>query len=234
MNNQQTTIVLPTYNEAKNIGRLISALLKSYPGINVLVVDDGSKDSTLTVVRKIKRHYRNVDFIDRARMKLVRGLTNSVVDGIKQASTKYVIVMDADFQHPIDKIAEIKNALDQGNKLAIGVRAKVPGWAFHRKVISKSLIYLAYVVLLLRNGTRSGDIFSGYFGTERKFFIDVEEKNKRSFVGEGYKVLFDLLKCIRNGSVRTCDIPYVFNVRSAGESKASAKQVIALFKSFFS
>ncbi|MDE1846122.1 MAG: glycosyltransferase [Candidatus Micrarchaeota archaeon] len=234
MQYNNTTVVLPTFNEGKNIGKLISLLLKGYPGISVIVVDDGSSDSTLTVVKKIRRLYRNVDFIDRAELKLERGLTNSVIDGINKADTKYVVVMDADLQHPANKIVEIHNALENGNKLAIGVREKVPGWALHRKIISKSLIYLAYAVLLARGGTTSTDIFSGYFGADRKFFLQVLSKHKSSFVGEGYKVLFDLLKCIKRGSVRTCDVPYTFNVRIAGVSKASAKQVIALFASFVS
>lgn len=229
-----TTIVLPTYNEAKNIGKLVSALLNEYEEINILVVDDGSKDRTSVVVKKIGKFYKNVKFFDRSKEKRPSGLTNSIVDGITMSETKYVIAMDADFQHPIEKIGEIRQSLAKGNKLVIAYREKVPGWALYRKIISKSLIYVAYLVLVLRGKERSKDIFSGYFGVEQKFFARIVASHKNSFVGEGYKVLFDLLKCIRKGSIKIQEVPYTFNVRSAGESKASSRQVIALFKSFIS
>lgn len=231
---EDTTIVLPTYNEGRNIGKLIGILLKSYPNISVLVVDDGSKDMTQGVVRKISKLYKNVKLFDRSEEGLERGLTNSIVDGLLLCKTKYAIVMDADLQHPPEKIADIKAALEKRNKIVVAYRAEVPGWALFRWFVSKSLIKIAYGVLVLRGGTRCRDIFSGYFGTETAFFRKTYLKNKQRFVGEGYKALFDLLKCLRSGSVRIMEVPYTFHIRTAGESKASSKQVIALFKSFFS
>ncbi|MDE1762528.1 MAG: glycosyltransferase [Candidatus Micrarchaeota archaeon] len=232
MKYDDTTIVLPTYNEGKNIGKLIGMLLKSYPNISVLVVDDGSKDMTREVARKISRLYKNVKLFDRSEEGLERGLTNSIVDGLLLSRTKYAIVMDADLQHPAEKIADIKAALGRRNKIVVAYRAEVPGWALFRWIVSKSLIKIAYAVLVIRGGTRCRDIFSGYFGTETAFFKKVYLKNKQRFVGEGYKALFDLLKCIPDGSVKIAQVPYTFHVRMAGESKASSKQVLALFSSF--
>ncbi|MDE1828407.1 MAG: glycosyltransferase [Candidatus Micrarchaeota archaeon] len=234
MKYDDTTIVLPTYNEGKNIGKLIGMLLKSYPNISVLVVDDGSKDMTREVARKISKLYKNVKLFDRSEEELERGLTNSIVDGLLLAKTKYAIVMDADLQHPAEKIADIKEALGRRNKIVVAYRAEVPGWALFRWIVSKSLIKIAYGVLVIKNGSRCRDIFSGYFGIETAFFKKIYQSNKSRFVGEGYKALFDLLKCLRSGSVKIAEVPYTFHIRTAGESKASSKQVIALFRSFFS
>ncbi|MGI0141460.1 MAG: glycosyltransferase [Candidatus Micrarchaeales archaeon] len=228
-----TTVILPTYNEGKNIGKLVSILLDSYPNISIIVADDGSEDSTQEVVRKISRLYKNVKLLNRSAKGLERGLTNSAVDGILMSSTKYAIVMDADMQHPPKIIAEIKKGLELGNALVVATRKEVPGWEMHRKIISKLLIGVAYVVLVSKGRARCKDIFSGYFGVDRSFFTKTYNKNKHRFVGRGYKILFDLLKCI-NDSVRVYEVPFTFNVRTAGESKASAKQVIALFESFTS
>ncbi|MDE1825230.1 MAG: glycosyltransferase [Candidatus Micrarchaeota archaeon] len=232
MRYNDTTIVLPTYNEEKNIGELVSSLVSALPKIRILVVDDGSKDRTAQIVRKIVVRNHGVSYLNRSAQHRPRGLTHSIVDGIMMSKTKNVIVMDADFQHPIDKIPEIKRKLDEGNQLVVAVRVDVPGWELHRKIISRSLIYLGYGILVVRGRIRSGDIFSGYFGVKRKFFREVYGPNRERFVGEGYKVLFDLLKCLKNGSVKIGEVPYVFNVRKAGESKASLKQGIALFRSF--
>jgi len=229
-----TTIVIPTYNEGNNIGRLIEILLEGYPRINLLVVDDGSIDMTKNVVRKISKLYKNVRLFDRSEEELERGLTNSIVDGLLLSKTKYAIVMDADLQHPPKKIAEIRAALEKKNKIVVAYRAKVPGWALFRLIISKSLIKIAYAVLAVKGGSRCKDIFSGYFGVDSAFFRNIYLKNKRRFIGEGYKALFDLLKCIPNGSVKIAQVPYTFHVRTAGESKASSKQVVALFRSFIS
>lgn len=227
------TIVLPTYNEGKNIGRLIARITGDYPGIRVIVADDGSKDGTLDEARRAAKRNGNVSFFDRSKRGLEKGLTGSAVDGILKSRTKFAIVMDADFQHPPEKIGSIIEALRNGNRLVVAVREAVPGWEAHRKAISKLLIVVGYVVLVIRGKARCSDIFSGYFGVERKFFSDTYKNNKSRFVGNGYKILFDLLKCI-DGTYRVEEVPFTFNVRAAGKSKASATHVAALVKSFFS
>jgi dolichol-phosphate mannosyltransferase len=231
---EDTTIILPTINEGSNIKKMITILLKKYPGIRILVVDDGSTDSTREDVKRIARAHKNVRLFDRKARGLQKGLTNSVIDGMKFANTRFAIAMDADFQHPIDKIGQVKRELDRGNKLVVAVRASVPGWELYRKIISKFFIYFGYIILEIGGKARCRDIFSGYFGVERKFFLNILSKNRRRFMGEGYKVLFDFLKCIDRGSIEIREVPYVFHVRMAGTSKASLKQGVALFKSFFS
>ena len=232
MRYDDTTIVLPTYNEEKNIGELVKSLSSALPKVRILVVDDGSRDKTQQIVRGMAKKNSRVSYFNRSALHRPRGLTHSIVDGILMSKTENVIVMDADFQHPINKVPEIKKRLDRADELVVAVRVDVPGWELHRRIISRSLIYVGYGILVARGRTRSGDIFSGYFGVKRKFFDKIYQANKGRFVGEGYKVLFDLLKCLKDGSVRVGEVPYVFNVRKAGESKASIKQGIALFKSF--
>lgn len=228
------TIVLPTYNEEGNIGRIITKLMKLYGGVSIIVMDDGSRDSTGKVVMEFSRKTRNVVFVNRAGTGAEKGLTASAVDGILKAKTKYVVVMDADLQHPPEVIAKIVAGLRTGCRLVVAGRASVEGWEFHRKLISKSLIILGHVSLILRNGETCKDIFSGYFGMERASASAIIKRNRQRFVGSGYKVLFDILKCIPRGSEKVCDVPYAFNMRNSGESKAGSKQVIALLKSFIS
>ncbi len=233
MDYSDLTIVIPTLNEEESIGRLISKLTGSYDGIRVIVSDDGSDDGTERVVGRLSRRNGNVKFLDRSK-RPDKGLTASAIEGILDAKTKYVIVMDADLQHPPQTVGRIKRGLDSGNGVVVAVRKSVTGWQLYRRIVSRSLILVGYAVLLAGRRERCGDIFSGFFGVDRKLFSKVYGRNRNRFVGEGYKILFDLLKCIDRGSVKVSEVPYAFHVREAGSSKAGVRQAAALLRSFLS
>ena len=226
------TIVLPTLNEEDTIGILIEKLHRSMAGVHVIVADDGSTDGTRKAV-ELQRKGGRVEFMDRKALGREKGLTASIADGILHSRTRYVVVMDADLQHPPETVKRVAGALLEGNGLAVAVRADVKSWQLYRKVISKALIMLGYAILVARGSERCSDIFSGFFGVERRLFERTYSANKGRFVGGGYKVLFDFLKCSRRGSVRIAEIPYSFGLRKYGASKAGVRQGLCLFQSFF-
>jgi dolichol-phosphate mannosyltransferase len=215
------TIILPTLNEEENIAKLLAYLKKNYKS-KIIVVDDGSKDKTREIVKSF-----GVELIDREKEK-VHGLTISVVEGIKRAKTPYFLVMDADFQHPPQKIKEFIKALKDYD-LVVGYRKKVKNWETWRKFITFSLTILGKFVLIVRRKKYCKDILSGYFAGNEKVKKIVENGK---FVHEGYKILFEILK--QSKELRIKDIPYVFNRRKEGKSKAGIKQGLALLKSYFS
>lgn len=225
------TIIIPTLNEAKNIRALVSSLLLRYKGVRIIVVDDGSKDDTQRLVRGMQNRLKSIRLIDRSK-KPYKGLTVSVIEGILESKTKYVIVMDADMQHPFEKIKEIATMLIEGDTLAVAVRKEFGEWAFYRKVLSKSLMMLGNFVLFVGGKEKCDDIFSGFFGVETRLFSETYKKNERRFVGYGYKVLFDFLKCNRKGTLRIGEVPYAFATRKYGTSKAGFRHGLALLRSF--
>lgn len=233
MNYDDFTIVLPTLNEEGTIGVLIRRLLAQYRGISVVVVDDGSSDGTRAKVMAISRKERRVRFIDRAGKHRERGLTASAVDGILESKTRFCIVMDADLQHPADVIRFMAPKLERGYGLVVATRADVKDWELYRKLISKTLIWIGYAILIASGRSRCNDIFSGFFGVDRKLFAKTYNDNRSRFVGGGYKILFDFLKCTRDGEVKMDQVPYSFGVREHGNSKAGFRQGMLLFKSFF-
>jgi dolichol-phosphate mannosyltransferase len=211
---------------------MLGRITRAYRGARVIVSDDGSSDGTREKVRRFAARDMNVSLLDRSLAKSAPGLTASVIDAIEASRTRFVIVMDSDGQHPPEKIREIARRLEGGSKLVVATRAEVTEWALYRKVISKSLMYLGRIVLAARGGETCGDIFSGFFGVDRKFFLGVLGRNRRRFIGRGYKVLFDFLKCVGRGTIEVSDVPYVFRTRNFGLSKAGVSQVVALLESF--
>ena len=223
-----TTVVIPTYNEAGSIGRLIELLRKHYSGINIIVCDDGSIDGTIRIAKK---HAATV--IDRRALRRRKGLTGSVIDGILAARTKYVVVMDGDLQHPPGALGEIIAGVKSGKfRIVVAVRKHIPEWEMHRRIISKALMRVCDFALIARRSARCGDIFSGYFGSDRRWLSSVIRSNRSRYVDEGYKVLYDTLKCIgRKEPIG--EVGYTFAARRYGSSKAGPMHAAALLKSIF-
>lgn len=226
-----TTVIIPTLNERKNIGRLIGQLLSEYRGIHVIVSDDGSTDGTQEEVRSISRRNVNVSFLDR-RGKREHGLAASVLDAALATRTGKIIVMDGDMQHPPIKVGELSDALDR-SELAVAVRTSVEHWGLHRRIISKSMAYMAYLVFELRRRRVCNDIMSGFFGIRASLFKSLIREHRQAFVPSGYKVLLDILRlCDSNKSLE--EVYYsTFHSRQYGQSKFRFRHVINTLRSTF-
>lgn len=225
------TIILPTLNEGPNLQELLSTITTAYPESAVIVSDDGSKDTTKEVASSFKDS--NVFFLDR-RDAQVHGLTTSVLDAIRAVNTEYFVVMDADSQHPSDKIEELINQLRLGANIVIGSRIKVSGdWPWQRKLLSYLGTGLGKVSLILRGRFYLNyDILSGFFGAETSFWKQAAfaNGNINKFRQKGYKILFDFLKIIPNGA-RVGKVPYEFGVRKKASSKINFKINLEYLKS---
>lgn len=135
-------IIIPTYNEAENLPKLVSALSSlSIPHLGILVVDDNSPDGTGQIADRLAKETNGmVEVLHRAG-KL--GLGTAYLQGFKICMAQdvdAVIQMDADFSHPVEKVPELANLI-QTCDVAIGSRY-VPGgklderWPFWRKALS--------------------------------------------------------------------------------------------------
>ncbi len=225
------TVVLPTMNEAGSVGKLIKNILDSFIGARVIVVDDGSTDGTVREIRELSHKRTEIRFIDRKALHREGGLTASVVDGIMAAKTDFVVVMDADGQHPYQLIHPVMKSLRDGNDLVICTRTSVRNWSMSRVVISKIMTVIGRAVLLIRMKPHPRDVMSGFFGVRRHFFSEVYSSNRKGFVGRGFKILFDLLKSMdREDTIH--EILYIFSDRKHGASKAKLIHGAYLVKSF--
>ncbi len=255
-NYKNLSILIPTINERDNLKKMLPELRNRYPGASLYILDDGSTDGTYGYMEKITTgkvtgpSFKNpvyflsrdkniiltndTDFDrenfnrDRLNLRNTAGLTASVLDGLAMVETENFTVIDADFQHPLELIDKMSSKL-KNNELITAYRAKLKGFPFYRKLITKLGTFIAKSALPPHS--RVKDPLSGAFAGKTAY-IRRHIFNTPAFKGEGFKVLFDLLKILPN-SVRIGETGYEFKMRSRGESKIGFKQMCVFFKSVF-
>ncbi len=227
----ELTILMPTFNEAANIGWLLTRLHRLFPDAKLLVVDDDSSDRTQVIVKEFSHKFGQARLISRKGKQ--RGLTASIIDGILAAQTNHVVVMDGDGQHPPEKISELMQLLETGCDIAVACRKSVPGWSAHRQLLSKGAEFLGRCRLVASNSPSCPDLMSGFFGVKKGFFLQIYSHNQHKFVPGGYKFLFDLLKCSPK-TAKIGEVGYIFGTRKGGASKIGSRQCVAFLKSLIS
>lgn len=221
------SVIVPTLDEAGTIREVVTDILKLCPGAEVIVADDGSADGTPGIVRSLASARKGVKLL--SRQGKMRGLTASVLDALTLVKRPLVAVMDGDYQHPPEALPELIRALGSAD-IAVAVRAEVAGrWALHRKAISRAAHLLARARLALA-GKGCADPLSGFFATRAELLRRAVDKRRPSFVPQGYKILFDLLKHLPR-NMRIAEVPYTFNQRNRGKSKMGARQIGAFARS---
>lgn len=229
MRYSQLSIIIPTLNEERNIGRLIDKLIENYHGCKLIIIDDGSKDATREIIKKKIKGEKHV-FIDRSKEK-IKGLTISVLEGILKNDLKYFVVMDADFQHPINALDKLLNKLKNA-KIVIGSRKN----KFYHPNIFRTLTSISATELakirLITKGTYIKDPLSGFFGGETEFIRKIIKQNKKRFVLPGFKVLFDILKAAPPRS-KIEEVDFILKRRERGASKVNFNIGLSYLKSLF-
>ncbi len=221
------TIVLPTYNEVQNIRGMVEELLRLYPGINVLVVDDNSIDGTVESVKDLIARHPSVQLM--VRDPKDRGLTASLMDGIVNASTEYFIAMDADFQHPPASVGDVMRELSAGHIMVVGTRNNIRALSATRRLASWGANFLARSFLFTHRKCRPSDLMSGFFGGDTAVWRGVILTNGKKFERQGFKILFDLMKFSPSGTM-AAEVHYDFGERSGGESKLDSRVIISLLR----
>jgi dolichol-phosphate mannosyltransferase len=209
------SVVVPTFNESKNINELLDRLEKTLgkSGWEVIFVDDDSPDGTAQCVRDIARRDSRVRCLQRIGR---RGLSSACIEGMLTASAPIIAVMDADLQHDESILPEMLTQIEQnGADIVLGTRYAGSGstgdWSQSRKKMS-TLATLASRAILTQHVS---DPMSGFFMLRR----DVLDSSVHNLSGLGFKILLDLLATNKKNGLKIVEIPYRFRNRFAGESK---------------
>jgi dolichol-phosphate mannosyltransferase len=226
-----TTVIIPTLNERGNITGILSRLVRTYRGIRVTVTDDGSTDGTRELVAQMARLDGAIRLVDRSRC-VTHGYTASVLDAVLLTKTEKLIVMDADMQHPVEKVGEIAGALGR-HGLVIAVRTRISDWGLLRREMSKAGRYAAFAVFKIRGKPTCHDMMSGFFGANTELFKGLIAEDRGRFVERGSKLPLDLLREVGNRTA-IAEVPYsTFGVRENGESKMEPRQIGYVIESIF-
>ena len=222
----QLSLIIPTYNESKNIPVLVERLglcLANIPK-EVIIVDDNSPDKTWEVARTLSQQHPWLRVIRRRDDK---GLSSAVLAGFSLAEGDCLAVMDADLQHDEQILPQIYQAYLEGADIIVGSR-KVEGggtenWSPVRKFISWVATLMSKIALR-HNVT---DPMSGFFAIRREVYI----KNKEQINPKGFKILLEFLARSKDCQIK--EIGYTFKNRIYGESKLSHKVILEYLKALY-
>jgi len=242
MKKQIAVVVIPTYNEAETIGKMIDYLFtKTFPPIKnwdckLLIVDDTSPDGTYKIVQEMQKKYKNLHlYLNPKKM----GIGYAYVVGFKRAMKKLaadvIIEFDADFQHPPETIPMMLREIDRGADYVLGSRkveggSNPEGWGFKRVFFSEVGGLVARFVLFFpfKKFFQITDPTTGLKASRVKGFVDQMDMDNLYSLKFGYKLEF-LHKMVKLGA-KVKEIPLKFGLRKMGESKISPNTAKDVFR----
>ena len=216
---ERSLLIIPTFNERKNLEKLLPRLLEYPPEIEILIVDDNSPDGTGEFVAGLKQSNPRIHYLWReSKMGLGTAYTTGFGYAIKNGFD-YIFEMDADFSHNPDEIPRFLEAI-QNADLVIGSRyisgVNVVNWPLSRLLLS----YMANIYTRWITGMPVKDATSG-FKCFRKKVLESLDLTRIKSNGYSFQIEVDF-KTYKKG-FRIKEIPIVFVDRQVGNSKMNKK-----------
>jgi dolichol-phosphate mannosyltransferase len=217
-------VVVPTYNEAENLGDIAAAILAALPAATLLVVDDGSPDGTGEIADGLAAADPRVRVLHRAAK---AGLGRAYLAGFRVAldgGAERVIQMDADWSHDPAATPSLLAPLLAGTAdLVIGSRytpgGQVVDWGLFRRVVSRGGSVFARIVL----GLPANDLTGGFKAWRAATLAGVD------FAGVhagGYVFQVEMTYRAQRGGARIREVPITFRDRRVGQSKMSRRIIV--------
>ncbi|MCY7333615.1 MAG: glycosyltransferase [Pseudanabaena sp. CAN_BIN31] len=217
------SLIVPTYNESKNLGKLVeilTQLLNNYFNENyeLIIVDDDSPDLTWQVGLDLMSSYPQLRIMRRQGEK---GLSTAVIRGWQASQGEILGVIDGDLQHPPETLIKMLEQMGKGADLVVASRhvegGGVSDWGFVRRVLSRGAQMIGLLILPSVIG-RVSDPMSGYFMVRRSAIANYPMNPL------GYKILIEVLG--RGNIDIVSEVGYVFQERQEGESKVTWRQYV--------
>jgi dolichol-phosphate mannosyltransferase len=229
---KKAVIVIPTYNESKNVGPVTEKLQEVFKEIKnwkmeILIVDDTSPDKTYEVVQQLQKKQKNLHLVIN---KKKSGLGGAYLRGFKEAygplEADVAFEFDADLSHDPTKIPEFLKMLDNGYDMVLGSRY-IPGggipddWGIDRKFMS---VVGNLVIMVVLTDFRIRDWTGGYRAITKKVYDNIHKNlTSERFSGYTFQIGF-LHQAVRKG-YKIGEVPFRFVDRTEGESKLGSEYV---------
>jgi dolichol-phosphate mannosyltransferase len=227
---KKAAIILPTYNEAGSINKVIKGVFDVEKNIKnwelyVLVVDSKSKDKTYEKVVKLKKDYKRLSIISTKKEGLGKAYVNGFQHALKEIQPYIIFEMDADLSHDPREIPNFLKKIESGADFVLGSRyikgGSIPeDWAFHRKLFSTLgnwVIKLGFMNLKINDWT------SGFRAIKSWIIKDILP-NMDQYSGYVFQVA-GVEKAIKLGA-NIKEVPIKFIDRKEGVSKINSIQFI--------
>lgn len=229
---KKAIIIIPTYNESKNIEKVVVALLDVFKKIKswqmgILVVDDTSPDKTYEVVEGLQKKYRQLYLLINNKKS---GLGGAYLKGMEyafgQLKADAVFEFDADLSHDPTKVPAFLEKLNQGYDMVLGSRyiqgGSIPSdWGWYRKFLS---VVGNIIIMTVLTDFRIRDWTTGYRAITKKVYEAISpELHSERFSGYTFQIGF-LHKTVRKG-FKVAEVPFHFVDRTEGESKLGAEYI---------
>lgn len=215
----QVSLVIPTYNEAKNLPLLVREIFEtidhSLIDLELIIVDDNSPDGTGEVAEELRKEYP-IKVVHRTG-KL--GLGSAVRAGFTASTRSYLGVMDADLSHDPSVLNSMINSLSEYD-IVLGSRFEkesvVEQWKWWRELISRIGVWITHFL------TGVKDPLSGYF------FLHRNVLEGAALNTSGYKILLEIL--IKGRYKKIKEVPFRFRIRKFSTSKLNSKEHVLFLK----
>ncbi|MCK9180810.1 MAG: polyprenol monophosphomannose synthase [Bacteroidales bacterium] len=218
MQNPNSLVIIPTYNEKENIENIIRAVFNLEKFFHILIIDDGSPDGTATIVKELQKEYSTSLFLLERQGK--QGLGTAYIAGFKWALEKdylYIFEMDADFSHnPNDLPRLYKACTEEGADVAIGSRyvsgVNVVNWPMGRVLMSYfASKYVRIITRLPIHDTTAG------FKCYRREVLETIDLNRIQFKGYAFQIEMKFKSYLAGFNI--VEVPVIFINRKLGTSK---------------
>jgi dolichol-phosphate mannosyltransferase len=214
-------LILPTYNEAENIGPIVHAAREQLrAGDSILIVDDNSPDGTGKLADELSEQIDNVHVLHRPGK---QGLGRAYLAGFGHAlanGADLVLEMDSDFSHDPADLPRLIETAEQGADLVLGSRyvagGSVADWGLLRRLVSRGGSWYARMIL----GVHVRDLTGGFKCFRREV---LEALDLNSVHADGYGFQIELTYRTIQAGFDVVEIPIVFRDRRVGQSKMNAR-----------
>ncbi|SCL31483.1 dolichol-phosphate mannosyltransferase [Micromonospora rhizosphaerae] len=210
-------VVIPTYNEADNVSRIVARVREAAPAVEILIADDNSPDGTGVIADALARTDPRVHVLHREGK---QGLGTAYLAGFawaRQRGYDAVVEMDADGSHAPEDLPALLDAACDAD-VVIGSRwtrgARVVNWPLRRLVLSRCGNLYARLAL----GMPVSDATGGYRVYRSAALEAIDLESVRS---QGYSFQVELSRLAHRAGVRIVEVPITFAQRERGTSKMS-------------